>query len=55
MHGGPDSRELPFSQSAEEVAQVIADVIESRRTDVYTREGSRDRVVEYYSKIGEDP
>ena len=55
MHGGPDSRELPYSQSAEETAAVIADVIESRRVDVYTRSGARDRVVEYYSKLGEDP
>jgi len=55
MHGGPDSRQLPYSQSAEEVAGVIADVIESRRNDVYTRAGSRDRVVEYYSALGEDP
>ena len=55
MHGGPDSRELPYSQSAEEAALVIADVIESRREDVYTRAGSRERVVEYYSKVGEDP
>ena len=55
MHGGPDSRQLPYSQSAEEVAEVIANVIDSRRNDVYTRAGSRDRVVEYYSTIGEDP
>ena len=55
MHGGPDSRTLPFSQSAEEVAEVIANVIELRRNDVYTRAGSRDRIVEYYSTIGEDP
>lgn len=55
MHGGPDSRSLPFSQSAEEVAEVIADVIERRRNDVYTRAGSRERVIEYYSSIGEDP
>jgi len=55
MHGGPDSRQLPYSQSAEEVAEVIANVIDSRRNDVYTRAGSRDRVVEYYSTVGEDP
>jgi hypothetical protein len=55
MHGGPDSRSLPNSQSAEEVADVIANAIEMRRADVYTRAGSRDRVVEYYSSIGEDP
>ncbi len=55
MHGGPDSRHLPYSQSAEEVAEVIANVIDSPRNDVYTREGSRERVIEYYSKTGEDP
>lgn len=54
-HGGPDSRDLPFSQSAEEVAAVIASVIESRKPDVYTRAGSRARVAEYYASLGEDP
>src|SRR5258705_121778 len=38
-HGGPDSRQLPNSQSVEEVAAVIAGVIESRRPDVYTWPG----------------
>ena len=55
MHGGPDSRQLPNSQSAEEVAEVICGVIDSRRADVYTRAGARDRVAEYYSNLGEDP
>ena len=55
MHGGPDSRQLPNSQSAEEVAEVIANVIENRRHDVYTRIGARERIIEYYSAIGEDP
>jgi short-subunit dehydrogenase len=55
MHGGPDSRALPGAQTAEEVAEVIAGVIESRATDVYTRPGARDRVVTYYSSIGSDP
>jgi short-subunit dehydrogenase len=55
MHGGPDSRLLPGSQSAEEVASVIASVIESRRPDVYTRAGARDRVAAFYAAIGEDP
>jgi short-subunit dehydrogenase len=54
-YGGPDSRQQPNSQSAEEVAVVIADVIESRRPDVYTRQGAHDRVVEYYKTVGEDP
>jgi len=54
-HGGPDSRSFPESQSAEEVAEVIVDVIDSRRADVYTRSGSRARVVGYYQSLGEDP
>jgi len=55
LHGGPDSRQLPQSQSAEEVAEVIGGVIESRLPDVYTRAGARDRVVDYYSTVGVDP
>jgi NADP-dependent 3-hydroxy acid dehydrogenase YdfG len=54
-HGGPDSRQLPESQSAEEVAAVVVDVIEQRRTDVYTRPGSKERVLGYYATLGEDP
>ena len=54
LHGGPDSRTLPNSQSAEEVAAVIADVIESRRPDVYTVAGTSQRVAEYYATIGVD-
>ena len=54
-HGGPDSRQLPDSQSAEEVAAVIASVIESRKPDVYTRKGGRERVAGYYAGLGEDP
>lgn len=55
MHGGPDSRNLPESQSAEEVAEVIAAVIESRKPDVYTRAGARDRIAGYYAGLGVDP
>lgn len=54
-HGGPDSRQLPGSQSAEEVADVIANVIESRKPDVYTRPGSRELVLRYFGSMGEDP
>ena len=54
-HGGPDSRQLPDSQSAEEAAAVIIGVIESRRPDVYTRPGARDRVVSYFASLGADP
>jgi short-subunit dehydrogenase len=55
LHGGPDSRTLPASQSAEEVATVIADVIESRRPDVYTRDDAREQILAYYSTTGENP
>jgi short-subunit dehydrogenase len=55
LHGGPDSRQLPNSQSAEEVAEVIAGVIESRRPDVYTRRGAHDLVVKFYDDLGTDP
>ncbi|HEY9450335.1 MAG TPA: SDR family oxidoreductase [Gemmatimonadaceae bacterium] len=54
-HGGPDSWQIPNSQSAEEAAAVIVDVIEKRRPDVYTRAGSRDRIIDYYASIGTDP
>jgi NADP-dependent 3-hydroxy acid dehydrogenase YdfG len=54
-HGGPDSRSFPESQSAEEVAAVIAGVIESREADVYTRKGSHDRITGYYAGLGVDP
>jgi short-subunit dehydrogenase len=55
LHGGPDSRSLPNSQSAEEAAAAIAGVIESRRPDVYTRAGARERIAAYYASVGEDP
>jgi NADP-dependent 3-hydroxy acid dehydrogenase YdfG len=54
LHGGPDSRSLPDTQTAEQVAEVIAGVILSRRADVYTRPGSRERIIGYFSGLGED-
>lgn len=54
-HGGPDSRTLPNSQSAEEVAEVIAGVIASRAPDVYTRPGARQMVLDYLAALGRDP
>ena len=55
LHGGPDSRTLPDSQGVEEVAQVIARVIETREPDVYTRRGAAHRVASYYASLGADP
>lgn len=54
-HGGPDSRELPGSQSAEEVAAVIVDIVKTRKPDVYTRSGAARMIANHYAKIGEDP
>lgn len=54
-HGGPDSRTLPNSQSAEEVAEVIAGVVASRAPDVYTRPGARQMVLDYLAGLGQDP
>ena len=48
-HGGVDSRALPGAQSAQEVADVIAGVIEAPRADVYTRQGAQQMVVDYYA------
>jgi len=49
-HGGPDSRSLPGAQTAEEVAAVIADVVDTRRADVYTRPDGQQMVAGYFSK-----
>lgn len=55
VHGGPDSRTLPNSQSAEEVAEVIAGVIASRAPDVYTRAGVKQLVLSYLDQLTADP
>ena len=54
-HGGPDSRTLPNSQSADEVAEVIAGVVVSRAPDVYTRPGARQMILDYLGALGQDP
>jgi short-subunit dehydrogenase len=54
LHGGPDSRSFPESQSAEEVAAVIAKVIDTRQPDVYTRPAQK-MIANYYAAIGVDP
>jgi NADP-dependent 3-hydroxy acid dehydrogenase YdfG len=47
--GGVDSRQLPNAQSADEVAEVLLDVVRAPRADVYTRAGMRDMVVRYFA------
>ena len=49
LHGGMDSRSFPGAQSADEVAEVIAGVIEKPRADVYTRAGAQQVIVAYYA------
>jgi NADP-dependent 3-hydroxy acid dehydrogenase YdfG len=55
LHGGTDSRQLPQSQSADEVAAVIVWAIRTGKPDVYTRAGAKQRVIDYFTRIGEDP
>ena len=55
LHGGPDSRQMPDSQSPEEIAEVIAFVIASRKPDVYTKKGYKERIDNYYVSLGVDP
>ncbi|MEO5799968.1 MAG: short-chain dehydrogenase, partial [Gemmatimonadales bacterium] len=55
LGGGPDSRSFPNSQTAEQVADVIAGAIESRLPDVYTRTGGQAAVASYYATVGVDP
>lgn len=49
LHGGPDSRSFPGAQSADEVAAVIADCIETPRAEVYTRPQMKEMAAKYYS------
>lgn len=49
LGGGLDNRNIPGAQSAEEVAQVIADTLETPRADVYTRPQYREVVARYYA------
>ena len=55
LYGGMDSRQLPESQSAEDVAAVIVWAIRTGRPDVYTRVGAKQRVIDYFTRTGEDP
>jgi NADP-dependent 3-hydroxy acid dehydrogenase YdfG len=55
LHGGMDSRQLPDSQDADDVAAVIVWAIRTGKPDVYTRAGAKQRVIDYFSRIGEDP
>jgi NAD(P)-dependent dehydrogenase (short-subunit alcohol dehydrogenase family) len=47
--GGVDSRRIPGAQSAEEVAALLWQLIESPRADVYSRPAMREQVAAYYA------
>jgi short-subunit dehydrogenase len=49
LHGGADSRTLPFAQPVDDVAGMIADLIERPRAELYTRPELRDFAGRYYS------
>lgn len=49
LHGGIDNAKLPGAQPVEEVAQVIADVIDKPRAEVYTRPQMRELAARYFS------
>ncbi len=48
-HGGADSRALPNAQPVEEVAGMLADLIEHPRAELYTRQEMREFTGMYYS------
>lgn len=48
-HGGPDSRALPNAQPVEEVAALIADLVERPQAEIYTRPELRMLAGRYYS------
>ncbi len=49
LHGGLDSRSFAWAQPVEEVAQVMADAIDTPCAEVYTRPAYRDQVRDYYA------
>ena len=49
LHGGVDNAKLPGAQPVGEVAEVIANVIEKPRAEVYTRPQMRELAEKYFS------
>ncbi len=49
LHGGPDSRALPYAQPVEEVATGLVALLQSPRADVYSRESYKQQIVDYYA------
>jgi NADP-dependent 3-hydroxy acid dehydrogenase YdfG len=56
LGGGPDSRSFPGAQTPEEIATLLADVIEHRRGgDVYSRPEAAERVLGYLRDLAAGP
>lgn len=49
LHGGVDNRKIPNAQPVDEVARVIADVIERPRAEVYTRSQMLQLAARYFA------
>ncbi|NVB78702.1 MAG: SDR family NAD(P)-dependent oxidoreductase [Kofleriaceae bacterium] len=49
LHGGIDNKRMPGAQPVDEVAQVIADVIEKPRAEIYTRPQMLELASRYFS------
>src|SRR5437899_10144679 len=49
LGGGPDSRQMPNAQPVEEVANVICELVEHPRAEVYTRPLYREMVSAYFT------
>jgi short-subunit dehydrogenase len=49
LHGGVDNAKLPGAQPVGEVAQVIADLIETPRAEAYTRPEMRQLAAKYFA------
>jgi NADP-dependent 3-hydroxy acid dehydrogenase YdfG len=48
MHGGPDSRTLPFAQPVAEVAAALWDLVEKPRAEGFTRPQAHKMIEDYY-------
>jgi NADP-dependent 3-hydroxy acid dehydrogenase YdfG len=51
LHGGPDSWKRADAQSAEEIAALVVEVIDTGAEDVYSLPDHKDRVLEYYRSL----
>jgi hypothetical protein len=49
LYGGNDNRKIPGAQPVEEVAAVIADVIEKPRAEAYTRAQMLELATRYFA------